>query len=76
MKLTKEIVLGGGYKLSLGLVVALVLAKGAVADYIQLQKSDVASAISSFATNMVDTSYGWDDPVNGKGDGYSRGARL
>ena len=51
---------GGGYKLSLGLVVALVLAKGAVADYIQLQKSDVASAISSFATNMVDTSYGWD----------------
>lgn len=65
MKLTKEIVLG--YKLSLGLVVALVLAKGAVADYIQLQKSDVASAISSFATNMVDTSYGWDDPVNGKG---------
>lgn len=33
--------------------------------YIKLQKSDPAGQ-SSF-TNMLDTVYGWDDPVNGKG---------
>lgn len=70
MKQTKEIVLGG-YKLSLGVVVALALAKGVLADYVALKKGDkdgtsaegASSYTSSFLTNspLAGEGYGWSD---------------